>query len=102
MAEKVLMLALSPTMEEGTIVKWNKKEGDAISTGDVLCEVETDKATMEYESIQEGTLLKILVEEGKVSGVVTDKGAFQAPIVISNAGIQPTVLKLIGEEHAIS
>jgi pyruvate dehydrogenase E2 component (dihydrolipoamide acetyltransferase) len=64
MAEKVVMLALSPTMETGTIVNWLKKEGDAISSGDVLCEVETDKATMEYESIQEGTLLKILAAEG--------------------------------------
>ncbi len=65
MAEKVLMLALSPTMEEGTIVKWNKKEGDTISSGDVLCEVETDKATMDYESIQEGTLLKIVKGDGE-------------------------------------
>ena len=64
MAEKVLMLALSPTMETGTIVNWIKNEGDTIETGDVLCEVETDKATMEYESIQEGLLLKILVGQG--------------------------------------
>ena len=64
MAEKVLMLALSPTMESGTIVNWTKSEGDEISSGDVLCEVETDKATMEYESIQEGTLLKIVVPAG--------------------------------------
>ena len=67
MAEKILMLALSPTMEEGTIVKWLKQTGDTISSGDVLCEVETDKATMDYESIQEGTLRAILAEEG--SGV---------------------------------
>ena len=64
MAEKVLMIALSPTMEKGTLVKWNKKEGDFVKTGDVLCQVETDKATMEYESLNEGTLLKIVVEEG--------------------------------------
>lgn len=64
MAEKIVMLALSPTMETGTIVKWNKKEGDKISTGDILCEVETDKATMDYESTVEGTLLKITTEEG--------------------------------------
>ncbi|MCK4925016.1 MAG: 2-oxo acid dehydrogenase subunit E2, partial [Spirochaetes bacterium] len=50
MAEKVLMLALSPTMETGTIVNWTKKEGDKVQEGDILCEVETDKATMEYES----------------------------------------------------
>ena len=65
MAEKVLMIALSPTMESGTIGNWIKKEGDEVSSGDVLCEVETDKATMDYESTQEGVLLKILVPEGK-------------------------------------
>ena len=64
MAEKVPMTALSPTMEEGTITTWNVKEGDTISAGDVLCEVETDKASMEYEATQEGTLLKIVVGEG--------------------------------------
>jgi len=64
MAEKLMMTALSPTMEEGTIVKWRKKEGEAVSAGDVLCEVETDKAIMEYESMQSGTLLKIHVKEG--------------------------------------
>jgi pyruvate dehydrogenase E2 component (dihydrolipoamide acetyltransferase) len=64
MAEKIVMLALSPTMETGTIVKWHKKEGDKISTGDILCEVETDKATMDYESTVEGTLLKITSGEG--------------------------------------
>jgi len=64
MAEQVLMLALSPTMEEGTIVSWHKKEGDSIAQSDIICEVETDKATMEYESVNEGTLLKILVPEG--------------------------------------
>jgi len=69
MAEKMLMLALSPTMEEGTIVSWNKKEGESISSGELVCEVETDKATMDYESLQEGTLLKILVSEGQTAGV---------------------------------
>ncbi len=69
MAEKVLMLALSPTMEDGTIVSWHKGEGDTVSNGEVLCEVETDKATMDYESMQEGTLLKILVGEGETAKV---------------------------------
>jgi pyruvate dehydrogenase E2 component (dihydrolipoamide acetyltransferase) len=64
MAEQVLMLALSPTMEEGTIVRWHKKEGDSVAQSDIICEVETDKATMEYESVNEGTLLKILVQAG--------------------------------------
>jgi len=65
MAEKVLMIALSPTMESGTILKWRKQEGDFVESGDVLCEVETDKATMEYESTADGTLLKILRQEGE-------------------------------------
>ena len=56
MAEKILMLALSPTMETGMIVKWLKNEGDNVSSGDVLCEVETDKTTMDYESTTEGVL----------------------------------------------
>jgi pyruvate dehydrogenase E2 component (dihydrolipoamide acetyltransferase) len=64
MAEKLLMLALSPTMEQGTIVRWLKSEGDAVRNGDLLCEVETDKATMEYESTADGTILKILVPQG--------------------------------------
>jgi len=58
MAEKIMMLALSPTMEEGVIVKWVKSEGDTVGQGDILCEIETDKATMEYESPAEGTLLR--------------------------------------------
>jgi pyruvate dehydrogenase E2 component (dihydrolipoamide acetyltransferase) len=69
MAEKVLMLALSPTMETGTISKWNVKEGDEISSGDTLCEVETDKATMDYESTVEGTLLKIVAGEGDEAAI---------------------------------
>ncbi|HOB51330.1 MAG TPA: dihydrolipoamide acetyltransferase family protein [Acidobacteriota bacterium] len=64
MAEKLLMLALSPTMERGTIVRWLKREGDAVAEGEVVCEVETDKATMEYESTTGGALLKILVPQG--------------------------------------
>lgn len=69
MAEQVFMTALSPTMEEGTIVTWIKKEGSTVSTGDVLCEVETDKATMDYESTQEGVLLKIIRGDGSSARV---------------------------------
>lgn len=69
MAEKVLMISLSPTMEQGTIAIWNKKVGDKVEEDDVLCEVETDKASMEYESTVEGTLLKIMVEEGDQAAV---------------------------------
>ena len=61
---EVLMPALSPTMTEGTLAKWIKKEGDAVSSGDVIAEIETDKATMEVEAVDEGVLGKILIEEG--------------------------------------
>ncbi|QIB35711.1 pyruvate dehydrogenase complex E1 component subunit beta [Ancylobacter pratisalsi] len=64
MPTEVLMPALSPTMEKGNIAKWLKKEGDAVKSGDVIAEIETDKATMEVEAIDEGTLGKILVPEG--------------------------------------
>ena len=64
MANQVLMPALSPTMTEGKIAKWLKAEGDTVESGDVLCEIETDKATMEVEAVDEGTVGKILVAEG--------------------------------------
>ena len=64
MPTNILMPALSPTMEKGNLAKWLKKEGDAVKTGDVIAEIETDKATMEYEAIDEGTLAKIVVPEG--------------------------------------
>ena len=60
----ILMPALSPTMEEGTLAKWNVKEGDTVSSGDVIAEIETDKATMEFEAVDEGTIGKILIAEG--------------------------------------
>src|SRR4030095_12584429 len=58
------MPALSPTMEEGTLAKWLVKEGDKVASGDILAEIETDKATMECEAVDEGTVAKILVPEG--------------------------------------
>jgi pyruvate dehydrogenase E2 component (dihydrolipoamide acetyltransferase) len=61
---ELLMPALSPTMTEGNLAKWHKKEGDAVKAGDVIAEIETDKATMEFEAVDEGTLGKILVPEG--------------------------------------
>ncbi|HBH45339.1 MAG TPA: pyruvate dehydrogenase complex E1 component subunit beta, partial [Hyphomonas atlantica] len=74
MSVDILMPALSPTMEEGTLSKWLKKEGDTVSSGDVIAEIETDKATMEVEAVDEGTLAKILVPEGtegvKVNAVI--------------------------------
>ena len=61
---QILMPALSPTMEKGNLAKWHKKEGDPVKTGDVIAEIETDKATMEVEAVDDGTLGKILVPEG--------------------------------------
>ena len=60
---EILMPALSPTMEEGNLAKWVVKEGDSVTAGDVICEIETDKATMEVEAVEEGTIGKILVPE---------------------------------------
>src|SRR2546426_11591601 len=71
MATKVVMEALSPTMEEGRLVKWNKNEGDQIKTGDVLAEVETDKAVMELVARGDGVLRKRLGNEGDSSPVGT-------------------------------
>lgn len=64
MAIQILMPALSPTMTEGTLAKWNVKEGDTVTSGDVIAEIETDKATMEFEAVDEGVIGKILVDEG--------------------------------------
>jgi pyruvate dehydrogenase E1 component beta subunit len=64
MPTELKMPALSPTMEEGTLAKWLVKEGDTVSSGDILAEIETDKATMEFEAVDEGTIAKILVPEG--------------------------------------
>src|SRR3954447_9353229 len=71
MATKVVMEALSPTMEEGRLVKWNKNEGDQIKSGDVLAEVETDKAVMELVARGDGVLRKRLANEGDASPVGT-------------------------------
>ena len=64
MPTNILMPALSPTMEKGNLARWLKKEGDTVKSGDVIAEIETDKATMEYEAVDEGTLAKIVVPEG--------------------------------------
>ncbi len=76
MATNILMPALSPTMEQGKLAKWLKKEGDSVRSGDILAEIETDKATMEVEAVDEGTLAKILVPDG------TDNVAVNTPIAV--------------------
>ncbi|WP_411820462.1 pyruvate dehydrogenase complex dihydrolipoamide acetyltransferase [Hyphococcus formosus] len=76
MPTPILMPALSPTMEEGTLAKWNVKEGDKVSSGDVIAEIETDKATMEVEAVDEGTVGKIIIAEG------TEAVKVNAPIAV--------------------
>ncbi len=76
MAKEILMPALSPTMEEGTLAKWLVKEGDTVSSGDLIAEIETDKATMEFEAVDEGVVGKLLVAEG------AEKVAVNIPIAI--------------------
>ncbi|MEL6366025.1 MAG: biotin/lipoyl-containing protein, partial [Pseudomonadota bacterium] len=72
MPTPILMPALSPTMEEGTLAKWLVKEGDKVAAGDVIAEIETDKATMEVEAVDEGKIGKILVAEGTENVKVND------------------------------
>ncbi|OYW96273.1 MAG: pyruvate dehydrogenase complex dihydrolipoamide acetyltransferase, partial [Bosea sp. 32-68-6] len=81
MPTNILMPALSPTMEKGNLAKWLKKEGDAIKSGDIIAEIETDKATMEVEAVDEGILAKIVVPEGtadvavnEIIGVIAGEG----------------------------
>src|SRR5277367_1480378 len=76
MSTEILMPALSPTMEEGKLSKWLVKEGDTVKSGDILAEIETDKATMEFEAVDEGKIGKILVPEG------TEGVKVNAPIAV--------------------
>jgi pyruvate dehydrogenase E2 component (dihydrolipoamide acetyltransferase) len=96
MPTEILMPALSPTMEDGTLAKWLVKEGDTVNAGDILAEIETDKATMEFEAVDEGTIGKILVEEGteavKVNApiaVLLEEGESADDIVATPAAASP-------------
>jgi len=98
MAIELKMPALSPTMEEGTLAKWLVKEGDTVKSGDILAEIETDKATMEFEAIDEGTIGQILIAEGTdnvkvgtVIATITSEGedAAPAPAVAPTAAPEP-------------
>ena len=92
---EVLMPALSPTMEKGNLTKWLKKEGDQVKSGDIIAEIETDKATMEVEAADEGTLGKILVPEG------TADVAVNTPIaMILSDGEDAATLKSAGASAA--
>src|SRR5688572_11200366 len=96
MPTQVLMPALSPTMEEGKLVRWMVKEGDTVKAGDVIAEIETDKATMEVEAVDEGKLGKILVGEGsegvKVNtpiAVIFGDGEDESAVAEASAGPAP-------------
>ena len=84
MSIKILMPALSPTMTEGNLSKWLVKEGDKVNSGDVIAEIETDKATMEIESADEGTVTKLLIKEG------TESVPVNSPIAVLNGGDNET------------
>lgn len=108
MAIEILMPALSPTMEEGTLAKWMVKEGDVVAAGDIIAEIETDKATMEFESFNEGTLLYIGLQEGESANVDdllaiigpagTDVSAVAANFsVTATAATEPTSKEVVKE-----
>src|SRR5579863_5171787 len=94
----ILMPALSPTMEKGNLAKWLKKEGEAVKTGDVIAEIETDKATMEYEAVDDGVMAKIVVPEGtsdvpvnQLIAVLAEEGEdVKAAAAAANKGAAPT------------
>jgi len=96
MITRVVLAKLSPTMEEGTIVKWSKQEGDVVKVGDVLAEIETDKANMEMEALGAGVLRKLLVPAGgkapvgALIGVIADAGEDIAPTLAAVLGVKPT------------
>ena len=102
MAVEILMPALSPTMEEGTLAKWLVKEGDLVKSGQVIAEIETDKATMEFEAVDEGTIgqllvaegtagvkvntaIAVLLEDGEAAGAAVAKPAAAAPVAAAAA-----------------
>ena len=96
MPSKILMPALSPTMEKGNLAKWLKQEGDTISAGDVIAEIETDKATMEVEAVDEGILVKIVVPAGtedvavnELIGIIAGDGEDPAEAAASGASAAP-------------
>jgi len=104
MAEIINMPRLSDTMEEGTVATWLKKVGDKISEGDILAEIETDKATMEFESFHEGTLLHIGVQEGETTKVDTllaiigEKGEDISGLLKGTGSTQKTDVKETAKE----
>ena len=109
MAIEIFMPALSPTMEHGNLAKWLVSEGDTVSSGDMLCEIETDKATMEYEGIDDGVIAKILVPEGTedvavgtVIAVLAEEGEDIASIDVAPKAkaVPPSVVAAVSEKAA--
>ena len=110
MATEILMPALSPTMEEGTLAKWLVKEGDEVKSGQILAEIETDKATMEFEAVDEGKIGKILIAEGKTlaraawspaSQIRARVWSFDAEAVIDHAFFKRAVAASVARRAAI-
>src|SRR5579864_1286220 len=107
---QILMPALSPTMTEGSVARWLKKEGDEIHSGDIIAEIETDKATKEYEAVDDGRLGKIIVPEGtqgiKVNqpiALLLEEGEDASAIgdaAVSDAAPHPTPLPTSGERES--
>ena len=101
MATEILMPALSPTMEEGTLAKWLVKEGDTVQAGDILAEIETDKATMEFEAVDEGVIGKILVAEGtegvKVNTAIANIGEAGEDMSATPAAASPAPAAPVAE-----
>ena len=105
MAIEITMPALSPTMEKGTLAKWLVKEGDTVESGDVIAEIETDKATMEVEAVDEGTIAKILVEEGaedvpvgQLIAILVEEGEDASNIDVSKTVSTPAATPVVETE----
>ena len=103
MALEILMPALSPTMEEGTLAKWFVSEGDLVQSGDLLAEIETDKATMEFEAVDEGVIGKLLVAEGTANVKVnTAIAVLLEDGDATNAKVPPAILAVVAAEVTVS
>ena len=104
MATEILMPALSPTMEEGTLAKWLVKEGDTVSSGDIMAEIETDKATMEFEAVDEGIIGKIVVAEGTEGVKVNDVIAIlvEEGEDVPDAGAAPAANEVTPEDAPVA
>src|SRR3954471_23187747 len=102
---EIRMPALSPTMTEGNLARWLKKEGDEVHAGDIIAEIETDKATMEYEAVDEGRIGKIIVPEGaqgtRISepiAVLLEEGEDEAALDSAGQAADPTARKEVEVE----